>query len=258
MSWATIRCRHPRDRCIRLPAAGDQPPRAISPTATASLISADALRSCLRRSRRWCRPPLFALRSTTAAQTTAALQTDPPAASRGGHPQSVNVVSGLEPDGHPRACCGLPARRLETASRSNYGTYSLDRPIWSDLDLLSKVRLSLSCDFSRRWKVNEVFTNRFRARRVRRAHSTGCQPAAQAWRGTMRRWILCAVLCQLLLLASAVPPFSTSLEAAQSPSGAVIRGRVVDPTQRCDRGRSSHGHVRASGCADSHCDQSAG
>ncbi len=46
----------------------------------------------------------------------------------------------------------------------------------------------------------------------------------------MRRWILCAVLCQLLLLASAVPPFSTSLEAAQSPSGAVIRGRVVDPT----------------------------
>ena len=45
----------------------------------------------------------------------------------------------------------------------------------------------------------------------------------------MRRWILCAVLCLLLLLASAVP-FSASLEAAQSPSGAVIRGRVVDPT----------------------------
>ena len=53
------------------------------------------IRSWLRRSRRWCRPPLFALRSTTAAQTTAALQTDPPAASRGGPPQSVNVVSGL-------------------------------------------------------------------------------------------------------------------------------------------------------------------
>ena len=32
----------PRDRCIRLPAAGAQPPRAISTPATASLISADA------------------------------------------------------------------------------------------------------------------------------------------------------------------------------------------------------------------------
>ena len=53
------------------------------------------LQSWLRRSRRWCRPPLFALRSTTAAQTTAALRTDPPAASRGGPPQSVNVVSGF-------------------------------------------------------------------------------------------------------------------------------------------------------------------
>ena len=64
------------------------------------------LRSGLRRSRRWCRPPLFALRSTTAAQTTAALQTDPPAASRGGPPQSVNVVSGFS-----RTATGGPTPR---------------------------------------------------------------------------------------------------------------------------------------------------
>ena len=50
------------------------------------------IRSWWRRSRRWCRPPLIALRSTTAAQDTSALQTDPPAASRGGPAQSVNVV----------------------------------------------------------------------------------------------------------------------------------------------------------------------
>ena len=46
----TIRCRHPRDRCIRLPAAGAQPSRAISTTATASRISADAYgRGCVDR-----------------------------------------------------------------------------------------------------------------------------------------------------------------------------------------------------------------
>ncbi len=52
-------------------------------------------RSWLRRSRRWCRPPLTALRSTTAAQDTAASQTDSTGRWRGGPPQSVNVVSGL-------------------------------------------------------------------------------------------------------------------------------------------------------------------
>ena len=80
----TIRCRHRRDRCIRLPAAGAQPPRAISPTATASRISADAYdRGCVdrvggvaHRSSRSGQRPLH--------KTTAALQTDPPAASRGG------------------------------------------------------------------------------------------------------------------------------------------------------------------------------
>jgi catecholate siderophore receptor len=47
----------------------------------------------------------------------------------------------------------------------------------------------------------------------------------------MRRSILCAALCQLVLVAVADPAFSASLEVAQqSASQAVIRGRVVDPT----------------------------
>ncbi len=59
------------------------------------------LRSWLRRSRRWCRPPLIALRSTTAAQDTAALQTDPPAASRGGPPHICQRRVRLEPVSSP-------------------------------------------------------------------------------------------------------------------------------------------------------------
>ena len=73
------------------------------------------LPSWWRRSRRWCRIPLFALRSTTAAQATAALQTDPPAASRGSPPQSVNGVSGLSRTA-TRGPVGLPRGGCETAS----------------------------------------------------------------------------------------------------------------------------------------------
>ena len=47
----------------------------------------------------------------------------------------------------------------------------------------------------------------------------------------MRRWMLCAVLCQFVLVGAADAAFPAPLESAQqSASQAVIRGRVVDPS----------------------------
>ena len=81
---STSRCRQPRHRCIRLPEA--QPSRDFANRHRLAHLG-KSIRSWSRRSRRCCRTPLFALWSTTAAQTTAALQTDPPAASHGGPPR---------------------------------------------------------------------------------------------------------------------------------------------------------------------------